>query len=325
MKSMYMITASAGVILATWLVFMMNSSENSPEIDPKMQNKQPQLWADNDSPIQYPFHVPPGENNTPLPLFNPSSLPSASSKANIPFKNPESAKIPHKPIKKNPPPPAPPSFRIVLDPKERTIFSSELNTPVAKIYKRMGDDFMPGDILMTLDKRIAEANYIKAKGKYNRALIEYGGKKQLYDQDLISFFEVKDAEAALAEAESDYITAEKFLSAATIKSAYRGKVVRLGIEEYELAQVGKDLIEVIRDDTLLGHFLAPASLLSCLKLGTELIVEVNNIKKKTAITRVSPVIDPTSATIKIETEIDNRDRTWTPGLVGKVSIICKPA
>lgn len=217
------------------------------------------------------------------------------------------------------------TYQIVLDPKKRTLFSSEINASVVKIYKRMGDSFEAGDILIALDDRVAKGIYEKALAKESKAFIELEGKRQLYRDNLISFFEVKDAEAAFADAHSDFVTAEKALFSTKIIAPYRGKVVRLAIQEFEYAQVGKELLETVEDDILHGRFLASASILPCLKAGkTELLIEINGNKhkRKAIITRLSPVIDPASATIQVEADIDNRDRLWLPGMAGHVMIEC---
>lgn len=213
-------------------------------------------------------------------------------------------------------------FRVVLDPKEKTILSAELNAPVIKIHKRMGDTFEPGETLISLERQVVEANYRKANAKRNKAQIELEGKQKLFDQDLISLFELRDAEAAYADAQSEEITAEKYMNALDIKASYKGSVVKVAIEERELAQVGKELIEIIRDDKVLAHFLAPANLLTCLQVGKRVDLTFDGKNYKTTLTRVSPIIDAASSTIKVEAEIENDKRELTPGQIGKAWLIC---
>ncbi len=328
MKPIFMILVSLGVALSAGIAFLMIPSQENPmsfERAPE-EKEVSALLADPSSSFPFFFFkhpsIPEKKRLSPEQvLLDPKYADKSPLNFEIPMDQEDQPKVDEPPKEEERP--HFPTFRIVLDPKERTIISSELNSLVAKIYKRMGDAFEPGDLLISLDTRIVEGNYRKGKAKREKALIEWEGKKQLYDQDLISLFEVKDAESAFAEADSDFITAEKLLSASKIIASYKGKVVKLAIEELELAQLGKELIETIREDVLLGFFLAPAELLPCLKVGTELLIEVNGAQKKTTLTRLSPVIDPISGTIKVESEIDNKDRVWIPGLVGKVSVICQ--
>lgn len=315
MKTIIASLTSLGILIAAYQYYEINQDPFKPDL-PK-EASPTALTAESYTP----YHPLLFTRLDPLDKSQAIEPPYQFQADRSPAPNPLPAS--EKPVAVEEPAPLPTyTFRMVLDAKERTLISSELNTPVAKIHKRMGDVFEPGELLLSLDDKIVQGNLGKAIGKRTRAQVEYEGKKQLYDQDLISFFELKDAEAALAEAESDYITAEKYLSASSVIAAYHGRVVKVSLEEYELAQSGKELIEMIRDDILIGRFLVPASLLPCLKPGAELVVEVNRQKKKSSITRLSPVIDPTSLTIKVETEIDNTDRSWIPGLIGKVTLLC---
>lgn len=212
-------------------------------------------------------------------------------------------------------------YQVVIEPLHRTLLSAEIQSPVVKIYKRMGDSFNKGDILIQLDDTIYKSNVNKAMAALTQAQVELDGKKQLFQDNVASLFELKEAEANLAKAKADLVIAQHDLSATTIKAPYDGKVVTLNIEEHELPQNGKDIIEIVYDKTLLGKLLIPAVMLKDVKIGQPFSIDVNEINKKITanVARIGAVIDPSSSTVKIEAEIDNHDQILKGGMTGKVN------
>lgn len=212
-------------------------------------------------------------------------------------------------------------YQVIIDPLHRTLLSAQIQSPVEKIYKHMGDTFEKGDILIQLNDTVYQNNVKKAEAALNKAQVELDGKKQLFHDNVASLFELKEAEANVATAKADLSVAERDLNATTIKAPYDGKVVTLNIEEHELPQTGKDLIEVVYDKTLLAKLLLPSSMLKDLKVGLPFTIDVNETKQRiqAKILRIGSVLDPSSSTIKIEAEIDNKDGKLKAGMTGKVN------
>lgn len=214
------------------------------------------------------------------------------------------------------------AYRVILDPRRTTLLSTEVNTRVRKIYKRMGDSFKQGEILIQLDDDIFIANLKKAKAQLDKAKTELDAKKQLFAENSASLFDVKDAEAALASAEADFVLAKKNYQASKIIAPYDGKVVALGVEEDELPKAGKEVIEVVDDSTLDAKFLLPSSALDSLAVGTPVRIKLaeNGAIIKAKISRIGAIIDPASSTIKLEAEVDNSKGDLKGGMTGTVDI-----
>lgn len=213
-------------------------------------------------------------------------------------------------------------YQVFLDPRHRTRLYAEVNTPVTKIYKRMGDTFKKGDPLIEFDKRVYEGVLLKAEAVVGKTETEYQAKKQLYDDNIASFFDLKDAEAEAAAAKADLILAKKNLDASVVKAPYDGKVVNLNIEEHELPTQDKELIEIIDDQVLLAKLLLPSILLPKIHKGESTPIWIREINDTVEgkIIRISPVIDPSSSTVKVEAEIDNSNGRLNAGMTGTVTI-----
>jgi len=210
-------------------------------------------------------------------------------------------------------------YYIILDPKERTMLSTRITSPVEKINKRMGDAFERGDLLLELDNEIYQAEYLKTKALLEKAQTDVDAKRSLYQDNAASLFELKEAEAELAVAKADVVTARETYDETTLRAPYRGKVVSVFIEEHELPQAGTELLEILRDDILVAKFLVSSD--ETLVLGMPVYFTLNETGEtiEATITRISPEIDPSSGTIKVEAEIDNMARKFLPGMSGTAS------
>lgn len=209
-------------------------------------------------------------------------------------------------------------FQAVIDPLYRTNLSAEIQSPVTKINKRLGESFQKGDLLIQLDDVVYESNFKKASAMLNKAKVELDGKKQLFNDHVASLFELKEAEANVAVAEADVATAQRDLNSTKILAPYDGRVVSLSIEENELPKIGTEIIEIVYDDTLLAKLLIPASLLKQFNIGDSFTITISQIDLpvKAKIKRIGSVIDPSSETVKIEAEIENKNHELKPGMTG---------
>lgn len=214
------------------------------------------------------------------------------------------------------------TIRVIIDPELKTQLSAQVMTPVEKINKRMGDSFVKGEVLIHLDDDIFQGNLLKAKAALEKAETELAAKQHLYKDNNTSLFDLKEAEAAAATAKAELIVAQKNLQSSTIIAPYDGKVVDLGIEEHELPQQGKNLIELVEDKTLLAKMLVPSSHYKDLKIGKEITIDIKETgqKIKAKISRIGAVIDPSSSTIRVEAAIDNSDGKLRAGMSGEAHL-----
>jgi membrane fusion protein, multidrug efflux system len=210
-------------------------------------------------------------------------------------------------------------FQVIIDPKHRTVLSAEIQSPVSIIHKHMGDSFKKGDILIQLNDVVYQSNIKKTEAVLERARVEFEAKNQLFNDNVASLFELKEAEANVAIAESELAIAKRDLESTRIEAPYDGNVVTLGIEEHELPQPGTELIEIVYDKVLLAKLLVPTEMLEQLKIGQSFSIDIPDADKTitATIARISSVIDPSSSTFRVEAEIDNSGHQLWAGMKGR--------
>jgi len=214
------------------------------------------------------------------------------------------------------------SYRVVLDPRHRTQLTPQVKTAVSKIYKRMGESFKEGDVLIQMEDAIFKANITKAQAIYEKAKTQLEAKKQLYHDNVASIFEIKEGEADLATAQAELVNAQKNLDATKVIAPYNGKVVDVSLEEHELPQNDKSAIEVVDDEVLLAKFLVPSMLVEKIKIGDPVRITVKETGETITakVARIGSVIDPSSSTLKIEAEVDNKEGKLKTGMSGTVTL-----
>lgn len=215
-----------------------------------------------------------------------------------------------------------PVYQVVIEPVDRTKLSALVQSPVVKINKKMGESFVKGEVLIQLDDRVVKSNLEKALSALDRAKVEYEAKNQLFNENVASLFELKEAESNVATAHADVVIAQRDFDASSIEAPYDGKVVLLNISEYELPKTGSELIEIVKDDILLAKLLVPSSLLKTIKIGKKFKVNLYGEDQPVIaeIKRIGSVIDPSSDTIKIEAVIDNSQGNLRAGMTGKADL-----
>jgi RND family efflux transporter MFP subunit len=218
--------------------------------------------------------------------------------------------------------PISPSFHVILDPVERTILSAEVSALVEKITRKMGEPFKKGDLLIQLENDIFRAKVEEEKANVEKARATLNAKRELYRDDIASLTELKTAEYEAERAVANLILAQKNLSSSTILAPYSGKLVTRFIQEHELAQEAKELIEIVDDEILVAKILIPSKMWREITLGQPVKINITETGEvvEGKIARIGAVIDPSSNTIKIDVEINNRDGRLRAGMTGTTTL-----
>lgn len=212
------------------------------------------------------------------------------------------------------------SYPLVLQPLKKIQLYAEIYAPIQTINYRMGDSFKKGAILIELKNDKYVAQYEKAKSFLEKATSELEATKELYNDYIASFFELKETEAKAAEAKSDLVLAKDELDSTIIRAPFDGKVVSLFAEEKEMPPANKQLIEIIDDHILVAKLLFRVEDLDKIYIGMPIKIKINKKIVIGKITRIGALIDPSSSTIRVEAEINNQNGSLKAGTVGTATI-----
>lgn len=212
----------------------------------------------------------------------------------------------------------PNAVHVILEPMHRATLSSQITSPIISIQKRMGDSFKKGDVLIQLDDVIYRANLRKALATYKQAELTLQTRDELYQADVGSLIELKEALTEFATAASDMAVARKQLEASTIVAPYAGRVVDVYVHDFELAEALEPLLDIIGDDILLARMIIDSSMLNRVRIGSTITIYFPeaDIRVPAEIIRIGAEIDPASSTIRVDAKLENADYKLTSGMSG---------
>jgi membrane fusion protein (multidrug efflux system) len=147
--------------------------------------------------------------------------------------------------------------------------------------------------------------------------------KDMYEQQLVSAEEFEDVKNQLKASEAAEGLARLDLSYTTVRSPFVGRVVRRLVDVGQNVSAGTALFVVSDFDPLLAVVHVPSKEFKKLKPDqpVQLVLDSNQARLEGRIKLVSPIIDPTSGTIKVTIEIREYPTDTRPGDFAEVRIV----
>lgn len=208
--------------------------------------------------------------------------------------------------------------RVVLYPHKQCLLSSEVSARVTAVVRKMGECFKKGEPLVKLDPAAYQARKERAEAELRLAEVELKATEHLFQTKSKSRIDVERARALVVRAKSAFLIAENELIACVISAPFDGRVVKVQVREYNLVQRAEPLITVVNDDIIEGRYLLSSNLFKSLRIGQKVTVWVDEVEKEVAgtVSRISPVLDPSSGTIEVHAEFKNSDGQLRGGMKG---------
>lgn len=186
-----------------------------------------------------------------------------------------------------------------------------------------GDMVREGDELLRIDN--AEYLYRMQQAEAAREELEsrYDRMKKMIDQNLVSAEEFESIQNDLESARAEEGLARLNLSYTRVKAPFSGRVVTRHVDVGQNINPGTPLFVLSDFDPLLARIHVPAKEFNKLKVDqpVDLVLESNGKRLSGRIKLISPVIDPSSGTIKVTVEIHDYPAGTRPGDFAQVSIV----
>lgn len=194
---------------------------------------------------------------------------------------------------------------------------------VGSIVAEEGDLVAEGDALLTIANpeykyrlQQAEATTRNLKAKFERF-------EAMMAEELATEEEYQAARSDLANAEAEEGLARLNLSYTTVRAPFSGRVTSRLVDVGQNMSVGNEVMVMADFDPLLAKVHVPSRQFNELKQDqtVQLVLDSNAEQLDGRIKLISPVIDPTSGTIKITVEIPDYPASTRPGDFAEVSIV----
>ncbi|MDO6564937.1 efflux RND transporter periplasmic adaptor subunit [Amphritea sp. 1_MG-2023] len=215
--------------------------------------------------------------------------------------------------------------RAQLVPRHNVTLSSELSGRVEGLPQREGESFNKGDMLFSIDCTMHRARLLKAQAQLAEFRKINEVNSNLDRLGSISTLEIEVSKARLGAASAELKIMKSMVERCVIPAPFSGKVVQSFAVRHQYVAEGQPMLEIIDDGALEIETLVPSTWLSWLDIEQPFDVAIDESGRRLSakISRISPVIDPLSSSVKIFGRLDVPYKSLVPGMSG-VAIFAKP-
>ncbi|MGB0495877.1 MAG: efflux RND transporter periplasmic adaptor subunit, partial [Kangiellaceae bacterium] len=210
-----------------------------------------------------------------------------------------------------------------LEPSSDAKINARTVGVVKKIIHEEGDDVESGDILLVLEDDDQQLRLKQATQKLESTTREFKRLSKMKRTGAVSSTEWDAAEAAYQTAITDEELAQLSLSYTRVTAPFKGRVVWRDVDLGAHVSQGQLLYRMMAIDPLLVRVHIPASRLGEVAQGQMVKLKVDSLKSElnALVDLVSPIVDPTTGTIKITLRLDQYPSTVRPGDFTEVHMV----
>lgn len=180
-----------------------------------------------------------------------------------------------------------------------------------------------GDPLLIIDNDEYRFRLEQAEAMAENLRSRYERLQQMRAEELATEEEYQAARSDLASAEADEGLARLNVSYTTVRAPFTGRITQRMVDVGQNVSVGTPLFLMADFDPLLARVHVPSREFKRLQKDqtVELVLDSNGARLQGRIKLISPVIDPTTGTIKLTVEIPEFPADTRPGEFAEVQIV----
>lgn len=210
-----------------------------------------------------------------------------------------------------------------LEAEEETEVVAKVGGVVETLYVEEGDLIEAGQPLAKLDDEKFIVQVEQAKANLQKLENEYIRSEELYKKNLISAEEFQRAKSEYEYQKASFDLVKLDLHYAVIRAPIRGLVAERMIKVGNMVLANQPTFRVTRPDPLLAILYVPERQIGKLEKGQKASMRIDAIPDGSftgRVERISPVVDPTTGTVKVTVEIRNPSRRLKPGMFARIDI-----
>jgi membrane fusion protein (multidrug efflux system) len=195
---------------------------------------------------------------------------------------------------------------------------------VIEILAEEGDDVEKGQILARLDGDRLRLELNESKARLRKLQRDFQRNKDLREKGLISEGDFEKIQYELEALQASYNLASLELDYTQIRAPISGVVSDRFIKLGNTLNVGDPVFGITSLQPLVAYMFVPEREYRQIAPGQPVGIEIDALADTriiTAVTRVSPVVDPDTGTFKITIEINDPERRIKPGMFGRIGIV----
>ncbi|MDE2068875.1 MAG: efflux RND transporter periplasmic adaptor subunit [Bradyrhizobium sp.] len=196
--------------------------------------------------------------------------------------------------------------------------SSEMAGRIDAIATRVGDRFRKGDVLVTFDCALPNAQLTHAQATLTEAARKYEIERRATAQKTTGQLELDIPAAEVLKAKADLAAAEALVSRCSITAPFAGVTVDQKIRAFEYATPGQALLGVLDDHALEVELTAPSRWLRRLRPGTAFQLAIDETGKTYPgkVVRLGGRVNGVNQSVRVFGEVMVEAPELMPGMSG---------
>jgi membrane fusion protein (multidrug efflux system) len=208
--------------------------------------------------------------------------------------------------------------------EEETGVVAKVGGVVKEILVEEGQYVKEGDVLAKLDDEKISVQLAQARASLDKLKSTYERNVDLHAMNLISTEVFQQSKYEYEQQKAAYDLAELDFKYASIRTPIAGVVSERLIKVGNMVLPNQEVFHVAGLDPLIAVLHVPERQLGKIRIGLKALLSVDAGAKEPftgRIERISPVIDPSTGTVKVTVEVRDPSRRLRPGMFARVQII----
>jgi membrane fusion protein (multidrug efflux system) len=210
-----------------------------------------------------------------------------------------------------------------LEPNKEAEVLARVSGVVLSLAAEEGDRVEKGQALLQIDDSEHRYRVKQARAEHAKQQTKFDRYQKMFEGNLLSADEFETAKNDLQAAEATQELAQLEFSYTRVEAPFSGHIVRRHVDPGQTVSNGIQLFSIADLDRLLARVHVPAKEFRSIQTDqpVKLSLDSGDQALEGKIILVSPIIDPTSGTIKVTVEIKRYPSTTRPGDFAEVRIV----
>lgn len=201
--------------------------------------------------------------------------------------------------------------------------TAEVPGVVSSIHAENGSEVQAGDLLLTLDTALEEADLASAKARLRLAQVNLERTNGLLAKRIVAQSELDTAQAEFDEASAAVQNLEATIAKKRVRAPFAGRV---GIRRVNLGQtvaVGDEFFPLHQSDPIYVEFSVPQTRLRYINVGERLRVKTDGLDAPVEgrVEAINPVVDEVTRTARVQGILRNPEEKLRAGQFAQVEVI----
>jgi RND family efflux transporter MFP subunit len=211
-----------------------------------------------------------------------------------------------------------------LEADEQAVVVSQITGVVLKVNAEEADFVEAGQVLAVVETDRYALEVERTNATLKRLQTDFQRKKELFAKQLVSTEDFERTSAEYEAQKAAWELAKLDLAYTSIKAPITGFISERMVRVGNLVQLHQPVYNITSYDPLLAVLHVPERELRVLSKGLQVSMSVDAWPDESfagEVIRISPVIDTTTGTFRVTTQIEDHGQMLKPGLFGRVEIL----